>query len=142
MVHIHGQSDSRTSLSIPRINMRRNFLGSIPSRPEAGQPEEQSPHVKQRLKFPSGKSFLTSSRILCCTRPSTFITTSAIIFSFLYKYKAISRQTVTRIHWVRLNLSSSCRRFARQVADPTPAEDLHAQWWPPKHPLTYLTSHS
>jgi hypothetical protein len=29
--------------------MRKNFLGSMPSRPVAGQPEEQAPHVKHNL---------------------------------------------------------------------------------------------
>jgi hypothetical protein len=42
--------------------MRMNFLGSIFSIPEAGQPEEQRPQVKQDSKLaPSGRSSMAFS---------------------------------------------------------------------------------
>jgi len=56
------QFDERISSSIPSAAIRRNFRGSIPSSPVAGQPEEQAPQVRQRFKLPpSGSSALTWS---------------------------------------------------------------------------------
>ena len=67
MVHIHTQWVPRISSSNPRADSRRNFRGSIPSRPVAGQPEEHAPHVRQRFRLPfSGRSRLTSSKNDAC----------------------------------------------------------------------------
>ncbi len=51
-----------SSSSIPSIAIRMNFLGSMFSMPEAGQPEEQRPQVKQDSKLaPSGSSSMAFS---------------------------------------------------------------------------------
>ena len=47
---------------MPRAAMRRNLRGSMFSNPVAGQPDEQAPQVRQRLRLPpSGSSCFTLS---------------------------------------------------------------------------------
>jgi hypothetical protein len=72
MVHIQAQSDFKISSSNPSAAMRKNFRGSIPSNPVAGQPEEQAPQVRQRFRFPpSGRISITlSMKVLFFLPPS------------------------------------------------------------------------
>src|SRR5208283_254620 len=42
----------RISSSIPRRTIRRNFLGSNPSMPDAGHPLAQAPQVRQKSRLP------------------------------------------------------------------------------------------
>ena len=64
---------------MPRAAMRRNLRGSMPSRPVAGQPDEQAPQVRQRLRFPpSGSSCFTLSMNMLFFLPLILIASSAI----------------------------------------------------------------
>jgi hypothetical protein len=86
MVQHHAQLEFRISSSRPRAAMRRNFLGSISSRPVAGQPEEQSPQVRHRFRFPpSGKSPMTWSLKVLFFLPLILIIWDDIISSIKLK---------------------------------------------------------
>jgi hypothetical protein len=62
MVHIQTQGDLTASSSIPMAHIRRNFRGSIFSRPVAGQPEAHAPQVRHKFRLPSsGRISLTLS---------------------------------------------------------------------------------
>src|SRR6056297_3473287 len=89
MVQCHTQGVEVISSSNPNAAMRRNFRGSIPSSPVAGQPEEHAPHVRQRFKFPpSGRiSFTLSIKVLSFLPPS-LIAASPIWFILQLFYRS------------------------------------------------------
>ena len=86
MVHIHTQGVLVTSSSRPNAANRRNFRGSIPSRPVAGQPEEHAPQVRHKFRFPpSGNNpFTLSMKVLFLSFPMVTGSIGLYLLSFNY----------------------------------------------------------